>query len=419
MMYWSVWNRCIDLDFISAQMQSVEHSLLLGGAYVLAIYAGVVAFVALIVRLPAVSLRLVAPGERYGGVDGLRGLLAMGVFVHHTVASYGYFMTGRWGWSDSALFNHLGQTSVAVFFMVTAFLFSSRLLAGSIDWRAIYLSRIARLVPLYVVFVAGVLASALHAGGWILRESLGTIAGEVGHWLAFSIIERPDINALPMTWTLSAGVNWSLRFEWFFYAFLPVLAFLLIPWRGARAAIAVATGFAVTLVAAALLLKHVGGWKLYVLHFAAGTVVALLYRHPVIRLHLASRWIRAVGLACLAGLLAFRDAEGGLQILLATAFFGSVVGTSGGLLRWSSIRWLGEISYGVYLLHGLVLYWALSSLPVASLTVGPYCALVVCLGISVVVIASTLHFAVELPGIRWGKRLGLRSRGHRPTAATA
>jgi peptidoglycan/LPS O-acetylase OafA/YrhL len=401
-------------------MPQLEHSLFLALGYVLAVYAAAISFAALLARVGPVDARLAPSTDRYGGLDGLRGLLAVGVFVHHTFAEYVYRTTGRWSWSESPLFNHLGQTGVALFFMVTAFLFSSRLLAGNVSWRAIYLSRVARIVPLYLVFVAVVAVSAFHFSGWTLREPPTQILREIGSWTAFSFWGTPDINGLPMTWTISAGVNWSLTFEWLFYVSMPLLALGLARITGEKAARLALGVFFASMVVVALTGKG-SGWKLYVMHFASGTAVALLYRDAVLRAVLASRAIKIAGMAGLAALLAFQGAAGGAQVLLTTLFFASVVSSPGWLLQRRGVRWLGEISYGVYLLHGVVLFWVLSYFRADLAGMRPVAYALIASAVVAVVtaLASVLHFAVELPGIRWGKacaeRAGLKT--HVPAGA--
>ena len=48
---------------------------------------------------------------------------------------------------------HLGQTSVALFFMITAFLFWGRVLAQGerMDWPAMLFARLYRLYPVYLL----------------------------------------------------------------------------------------------------------------------------------------------------------------------------------------------------------------------------------------------------------------------------
>jgi hypothetical protein len=82
---------------------------------------------------------------RYGALDGLRGVLAYGVMAHHSVTAFVYFNTGDWSWSHNPALNHLGQSTVAMFFMITGFLFTEKCSAQTVNWRSLYISRGARL----------------------------------------------------------------------------------------------------------------------------------------------------------------------------------------------------------------------------------------------------------------------------------
>lgn len=67
---------------------------------------------------------------RYASIDGLRGYLAFFVFLHHSCIWYFFLRTGQWQAPPSNLYNHFGQSSVALFFMITGFLFFSKLIDG-------------------------------------------------------------------------------------------------------------------------------------------------------------------------------------------------------------------------------------------------------------------------------------------------
>src|SRR5579862_6911783 len=79
----------------------------------------------------------VAGADRFLAIDGLRGYLALSVFLHHSCVWYFYLRTGKWELPPSRLYVQLGQSSVALFFMITGFLFYSKLLQArnrEFDW---------------------------------------------------------------------------------------------------------------------------------------------------------------------------------------------------------------------------------------------------------------------------------------------
>ncbi|MFC6337438.1 acyltransferase family protein [Pseudomonas karstica] len=69
--------------------------------------------------------KLITPSSqgRFVTIDGLRGYLAFFVFLHHSCIWYYYLQSGVWALPPSRLFVHFGQMGVALFFMITGFLF--------------------------------------------------------------------------------------------------------------------------------------------------------------------------------------------------------------------------------------------------------------------------------------------------------
>ncbi len=170
------------------------------------------------------------PASRFVTIDGLRGYLAFFVFLHHSSIWYYYLKDGLWQLPPSRLYAHFGQTSVALFFMVTGFLFAHKLLHSRgtpIRWLDVYASRIARLLPAYLLAMALLFLLVFTATGFSLREAPSALLGKVLDWLLFSIPSKPDMNGFIGTFRIVAGVTWTLPYEWLFYFCLPFLGVLL------------------------------------------------------------------------------------------------------------------------------------------------------------------------------------------------
>ena len=105
-----------------------------------------------------------AAGMRTETLDGLRGFLALSVFVHHFVITHRYLQSGIWDYPPSAFYTLLGQVGFGGFFMITGFLFWGKLLdaRGRPDWWTLYLGRVFRIGPMYVVVVV----LMLFVGSW-------------------------------------------------------------------------------------------------------------------------------------------------------------------------------------------------------------------------------------------------------------
>ena len=116
----------------------------------------------------------IPPGkrQRISVLDGLRGFLALGVFFHHAAIYHRYVLDDVWALPPSAVFTLFGQVGVSMFFMITGYLFWSRMIAecGRPDWMGLYISRIFRIGPLYLVAVGTMLATVFVLTDFRLNE---------------------------------------------------------------------------------------------------------------------------------------------------------------------------------------------------------------------------------------------------------
>lgn len=400
--------------------QLASHSSL-ATLYAVALYAVALLVATVLARLPAVARDITTGKGRYGALDGFRGVLAVGVFVHHSFVANVYFTTGQWEWTTSPVLNHLGQTTVALFFMITGFLFALKAMSPRIDWKALYVSRVARLFPLYALIVLVVFAAVMALSGGVLRQPPMLLFKELLQWLAFVCFGRPDINAFPMTQTLIAGVNWSLRYEVFFYAVAVPALFIASRWLTSRTMLLLSLAALAALLLVRFELQQVEGHLLFATHFLCGIVVACAYRQPRWLASIQSAPFRWVAGASVLLLYLLVTANGSIAIVITLCLFAAVVGGLSvfGLLHTRAALWLGDISYGIYLIHGLVLYATLSALrasgQLSSLGMVGY-GLAMC-GVAAVVVAlaSVSYICLELPVMT---RLKKWSTGRRiPVAA--
>lgn len=304
------------------------------------------------------STRDPAPAGRHASIDGLRGHLALAVFVHHGVIWHGYLRTGKWDAPPSNLFNQLGQGSVALFFMITAFLFVGKLLDARdrpIDWTRLYVSRLLRLTPLYLLAVLALFVMCGFVTEWTLHTSLLELLRTLRRWVFFTIGGFADINGLKETFTLIAGVTWSLPLEWMFYLLLPGLALLM------RRQVPVWLALVTFLAAWGVWAHHKHPWMLAA--FLAGGLSAWTSRQPaVVRLAQTPRASLWVAAALVLGLLSAHTIKDWRPMLALTIAFGLISAGNSlfGAFTARSSRALGELAYGVYLLHGLLLYATLT-----------------------------------------------------------
>ena len=344
-------------------------------------------------------------GRRIVPIDGLRGLLALGVFLHHAAIYRQYLRDGSW-WTPAGVLAQLGPVAVSLFFMVTAFLFYGRLIdeQGRPDWRRLYIGRVFRIAPVYLLAIGSMFAIVTAGSGFQLRVPLGQVIGEIASWLALGAGPRVDLNGFPDTRHLLAGVTWTLQSEWLFYASLPLLALAV---RGGRRVTLLLPVLGLTASLGALASFGPEALPACIVPFFAGMLCAALRGRAGASwpAWLASGTIAATMVAVLGCGLNPRQPA---ALLLLTFAFQLIVGggTVFGLLTCRFARWLGEISYGVYLLHGLVLsqMGAIGSVRALVLDVPlSHGLLLVPVTALVLLLADAAHELVELPGIRLGR----------------
>ena len=153
--------------------------------------------------------------SRLGGIDGLRGYLALGVYINHFVITYEWQTKGTWTQPVENYFTTFGQIGVTIFFMITGYLFIYKILSSpnGINWKVLYLSRFFRIVPLYAFAVLLIIATVAYQTSFIAHESPWSLIKNIGHWGLF--IEQ-DINQFADTKYIVAAVFWTLQYEWLF-----------------------------------------------------------------------------------------------------------------------------------------------------------------------------------------------------------
>lgn len=356
---------------------------------------------------------------RFVAVDGLRGYLALSVFLHHSVIWYYYMHAGRWDLPPSRFYTHLGQSSVALFFMITAFLFFTKIMDGrktGIDWTRLLVGRFMRLAPLYLFAMVIMLILIAWTTHGQLRVPSSNLAAAVASWMSFSIPGRPDINTVPGT-LVTSGVTWSLVYEWYFYLALPALALLF------RAGVPpLYLGLSVASIAA----FSAWGLELKIAQaFLGGMVASVLVRSPGFCRYARKGVFSLVILGC--AYLVVTDYISAYErrplALLSVIFVLIAAGNDlFGILSRASSRVLGELAYSIYLLHGIVLFITFQLLlnadVIRAMSPEAHWLLIVALTVALVLICFATFRWIETPGMRgtgavtnWLRnRLSLRSK---------
>jgi peptidoglycan/LPS O-acetylase OafA/YrhL len=302
-----------------------------------------------------------------------------------------------------------GYLGVELFFVLSGFIlchvYLERFKDGQFSYRAFLWARLARIYPLHIAIIAGLLALIL---GLAL---LGIHAGD--QLITWSSL--PAQVTLTQAWGLgqAGGWNhpaWSISAEWFAYLSFPAFALLFARlWRRPGAAIA---GTAVFMIVLQIVFERLAGFSLthatilwgalrIVPCFALGSAIWLLWR----KTHVTAR---RFGLPAAGGAMATLAAATGLQspdwvfvLAFAALIYGLAVMSAAGdrILSHPALVYLGEVSFAIYM---VCIPWQLVStqglqkvlhLDPGHLPVGLWLGIVA----GVVPAAMLLHHLVERP----------------------
>ncbi len=327
-------------------------------------------------------------------LDGLRGIAILAVLGAHM---------GVPGFSGGG-----GGAGVTLFFVLSGYLITSLLISektrsGEVDLGAFYARRALRLFPALaavLVVLAILLAAGLVPQNATANTDYGVVFVSVVFYVAnWAAVAGQSIGML--------GHTWSLAVEEQFYILWPTL--LLAGWRLGRKRLAV------VLIALVLLDVPYRFWLDLndgFMHVFVGTdtrgdalllgcVLALIGT----RWHASIGWLGLIGVAAMAASWP-ADPGLGVQILfIPIAAITSTLAVAGcpTVLAWRPLAFIGKISYGLYLWHGLVIWWDLPWPVAAPLSIA---------------IASLSYFLLERRFLRLKDRFG-RAAHERGTGLAA
>ncbi|MCP2025995.1 peptidoglycan/LPS O-acetylase OafA/YrhL [Flavobacterium sp. HSC-32F16] len=313
-------------------------------------------FLILSILLINKSVKIDLAEIRYPEIDGLRGYLAFFVFLHHAYIWQVFLKTTDWKDPESNLFNQFGETSVIFFFIITAFLFTSKLLhnkTGEIDWLNYLRSRFLRLFPMYFFSIIIIFILAAFLTQFTLRVSFIEILKSTLSWLFFNVSKKhSNLNGLEDTFILNAGITWTLPYEWAFYFLLPLIAL----WFKIKINLKAVLSF--TLAAAIIMILNKSSLRHFV-PFAGGIIVALLMNTKKIPAILKQKKYTILALLLLSiSIYFFNGGRKPIQIIISSIVFLIIASGNSffGALSSSFSRKFGQITYSLYLLHGIFLF---------------------------------------------------------------
>ena len=340
-------------------------------------------------------------GSNVRPMEGLRGFAVFLVFLVHFVTLIRPWILGN---SDFLLFatslHTIGNTGVDLFFVLSGYLIYGSLISRRQQFLRFMSRRIVRIYPTFVVvFAAYVILSFLFPA----ENKIPATTTEGFLYLIQNFLLLPGLFPIEPMIT----VAWSLSYEMFYYLAIPLVIALFrlrdrtSIWR---------TTFFLSVAFVTAIYCAVNGGHVRLIMFISGIVLYEAINSPrVPSLHSFFGLLAlAVGLLCT---LLPLDGSGGFVVkvcILFVAFFSvcwACFRTPYAWLprsfAWTPLRWLGNMSYSYYLLHGLALkagFLALSTvLPIASYGSWLFWVLLPPMFVLTLIPASVLFLLVERP----------------------
>ncbi len=347
------------------------------------------------------------PINRFENIDGLRGFLAICVFMHHSSIWYQYYEIGEWATPKSALYAQLGDSSVRFFFMITSFLFVHKILkvkTSPIHWLSFFTARFFRLAPLFYSTLAIIIFIVyLNSNFTILDSPIHTIK-VIGQWTLFTIYDNPAINKYKLTNLINAGVTWSLTYEWLFYFTLPIISLSIVYVKSNL------KYYILALIFIVLFLKF-GIFSISIIYPFLGGAIAPILMHYNFKIKNINNPLISIFIIAAIICIPFASKVSIILVLLCITIF-TLIGmgnTVFGVLHNKTLRTMGEISYSTYLLHGIILFIGIQSTfgntNLYKLDATYYYSFIFWLTPIVIFISFCGFTFIEKPCITFGKKL--------------
>ena len=333
-------------------------------------------------------------------INGLRGYLAIGVFFHHYIISYYWYLSGSWIRPPQDFINNLGQAFVILFFYISGYLFFRKIInMSSLNIWTFFIKRFFRLAPLYYFVLLIMFFILFYQQNFMLYEPLNELVKHIAKWFLFL---QADVNKFLGITHITAGVTWTLMYEVSFYIVIPIL-FILIKKIQAIFMLLLVYVIYLAIYPQTIDLKYFSLNSLFFVLFFMGYIFVHLEKR-LKKYYFNNNLISTIVVSLLSfELFYFKSSYGvGQFMILAIVFALIILGNSiFGILNSNFSRILGEISYSIYLVHGLVLYILFNIFTHGMLEIY-YMPFI----LSMIVLISLLTYKyIELPMIIYGKNL--------------
>ena len=288
-------------------------------------------------------------------MEGLRGFAVFLVFIVHFVSLATPWLQKN---SEFLLFttalHSIGHTGVDVFFVLSGYLIYSSLISRHQPFLRFMSRRVERIYPAFtVVFVIYLFLSYLFPA----ESKIPTTSSAALIYLTQNFFLLPGLYPVEPMIT----VAWSLSYEMFYYLMLPVVIEL---FRLRERSSLWRSIFFLSVATLTAIYCAVDGGPVRLIMFVAGILVYEAMNNPAVLPLPKFAGVLALVIGLLCMLLPLSGPAGAtvkISILFLAYFtvclicFRHPTNRLARSFSWTPLRWLGNMSYSYYLLHGLAL----------------------------------------------------------------
>ncbi|EOL7462074.1 acyltransferase family protein [Escherichia coli] len=328
-------------------------------------------------------------------INGLRFFLSVGVAFHHFVYSFMYHSGKGWVVDGFNINFFIGRFSVAIFFIISGYLFYEKI-AINTNWKAFYIKRFLRIAPMSFISSALCIYIAVYLdnGSFDLSKQIWNML----YWFDAGILNlRMDISSVPNASLINAGVTWTLYWEWLLYFSMPFLSLFIkketkLP-------------LVISIIAASYYIMPSFNYKAgcYAALFAFGFLAKEINTKTN-----KSFIINILPLLLIVSIIYIGSSSLTLPIIpLCFLFFISVNNTKSlfGVFNNRGVQRLGEISYSIYLLHGIAWYLMNINSNLSKITSLPYLFISSFVLLFTMIVCSLTYYFIEKPCMKFSVKM--------------
>lgn len=288
-------------------------------------------------------------------MEGLRGFAVFLVFLVHYATLIAPWLESNSSTESIARIVHgIGNVGVDLFFVLSGYLIYSALIVKARPFLKFMVRRIERIYPTFVVVL---LVYIVLSFGFPAENKIPPDIGKALYYLLANFLLLPGLFDIQPIIT----VAWSLSYEMLYYLLIPLIVSLLRlrSWSSERRSVL----FLSLGLGLALYFAWHGG-HVRMLMFISG--ILLWEAWNGLKLRSPSSMLAFICLICALGTTQIPGdgpSFATFRVLLLCAFFFVLCftcfaqphGWMARMFSWTPMRWLGNISYSYYLIHGLML----------------------------------------------------------------